>query len=128
MSQRISAILLIALLLSGGATYVVYRSVNSRSSSGTVATGQVVQAVRTLELGALVQEADLTMGPWVGAVPAGVATKKDGLVGRGVISPIYVGEAIMVNRLAPIGGGAGLAATIPPGMRACAVPGNDIVG
>src|SRR5438093_10087083 len=121
MNQRVSAILLIALLLSAGATYVVYRSVNGRPSQGGVPTVQVVQAVKTLELGALIQEADLTMGPWMGTVPPGIATKKDGLAGRGVIATIYAGEPIMANRLAPIGGGAGLAATIPTGMRACAV-------
>jgi len=128
MNQRVSAILLIALLLSAGATYIVYRSVNTRPSTTTVATVQVVQAAKTLELGALIQEQDLTMGPWVGTVPPGVQTKKDGLVGRGVIATIYAGEPVMTNRLAPIGGGAGLAATIPTGMRACAVRVNEIVG
>ena len=128
MSQRVSAILLIALLLSAGATYIVYRAVNARPAGGAVATTQVVQAVKTLELGALLQDQDLTMGPWVGTVPPGVATKKDGLVGRGVIAAIYAGEPIMTNRLAPMGAGAGLAATIPTGMRACAVRVNEIVG
>jgi len=128
MSQRISAILLIALLLSAGATYIVYRSVNAGSPKGPVVTGQVVLAAKTLELGALVQDSDLTMGPWVGSIPAGVATKKDGLAGRGVIATIYAGEPVMGNRLAPVGGGAGLAATIPTGMRACAVKVNEIVG
>jgi len=45
-----------------------------------------------------------------------------------VIATIYAGEPVMSNRLAPIGGGAGLAATIPTGMRACAVRVNEIVG
>src|SRR5260370_12022264 len=34
----------------------------------------------------------------------------------------------MENRLAPAGTGGGLAATIPSGMRACAVRGNEVVG
>ena len=42
--------------------------------------------------------------------------------------PIYEGELVTENRLAPIGSGGGLAATIPPGMRACAVKVNEVVG
>ena len=68
------------------------------------------------------------MGPWTGPLPAGMVTKKDAVLGRGVIAPIYQGEALMENRLAGVGAGAGLAATIPPGMRAVAVRVNDIVG
>jgi pilus assembly protein CpaB len=44
------------------------------------------------------------------------------------MAPIYAGEALMESRLAPAGAGGGLAATIPPGMRAVAVRVNDIVG
>ena len=41
---------------------------------------------------------------------------------------IYEGEPILESRLAVKGAGAGLAATIPPGMRAVAVRVNDVVG
>ena len=47
---------------------------------------------------------------------------------RGVASPIYEGEPITENRLAQQGSGGGLAGTIPPGMRACAVKVNEVVG
>ena len=46
-----------------------------------------------------------------------------------MITPIYDGEPVMENRLAPMGAGAGvLAATIPPGKRAVAVRVDEIVG
>jgi Flp pilus assembly protein CpaB len=45
-----------------------------------------------------------------------------------VVSPIYEGEPVTENRLSPKGSGGGLAATIPPGMRACAVRVNEVVG
>jgi len=128
MNSRVTAILLVALLLSGGATFLVYRVLKSRAQTAAVPTAQVVLAARQLEMGTMVKETDLTMGPWTGAIPAGMATKKDAIVGRGVISPIYQGEAVMESRLAPPGAGGGLAATIPPGMRAVAVRVNDIVG
>jgi pilus assembly protein CpaB len=85
-------------------------------------------ATRTLEVGALIKDGDIQMGVWTGTPPAGMVVKKDGLVGRGVIAPIYAGEPVMENRLAPPGGGGGLAATIPPGMRAVAVKVNEIIG
>ena len=50
------------------------------------------------------------------------------LVGRGVTTAIYAKEPIIDSRLAPKGAGGGLAAMIPPGMRAVAVRVNEVVG
>jgi pilus assembly protein CpaB len=127
MNRRVSGILVVALLFSLLATYLVYRVVTSRGQTGPQ-TVTVVRAARTLEIGALLQDADLTTGPWVGSVPAGMATKKETLLNRGVVAKIYEGEPILDSRLAPTGAGGGLAATIPTGMRAVAVRVNDIVG
>jgi pilus assembly protein CpaB len=129
MNQRVTAILLVALLVSAGASFVVYRVVTSRAPSGApTTTAQVVMAARNLEIGTLIKDVDFKFGPWTGPMPKGLITKKEGLVGRGVIAPIYEGEPIMETRLAPPGAGGGLAATIPAGMRACAVKVNEIVG
>jgi pilus assembly protein CpaB len=129
MNQRVSGILVIALLVSAGATYLVYRVVASRTSQpGSVQTVMVVRAARTLEIGTLLHDTDLSTGSWVGSVPTGMAVKKEPLIGRGVVATIYEGEPVMESRLAATGAGAGLAATIPPGMRAVAVRVNDIVG
>lgn len=128
MNQRVSAILVIALLVSGAATLLVYRMVAQRLAAGaTLQSVVVVKATHSLDVGVLLRDSDLTTGPWLGPLPAGMATKKDPLLGRGVLSPIYEGEPIMETRVAPSGAGAGLAATIPPGMRAVAVRVDDIV-
>ena len=50
------------------------------------------------------------------------------MVGRGVITPIFAKEPIIESRLAPKGAGGGLAAMIPPGMRAVPVRVNEVVG
>jgi pilus assembly protein CpaB len=63
-----------------------------------------------------------------GGVPKGALTDPKDVVGRGVISMINQGEPIFDDRLAPQGSGGGLAATIPPGMRACAVKVDQVVG
>ena len=45
-----------------------------------------------------------------------------------MITAIYAKEPIIESRLAPKGAGGGLAAMIPPGMRAVAVHVNEVVG
>jgi pilus assembly protein CpaB len=129
MSPRITAILVLALLISGGATYLVYRVVAARTAQGAPSsTTQVVMAAHDIVLGSLIKDVDLKMAPWVGPVPKGVVLDPKTIVGRGVISPIWEGEPIIDKNLAAEGAGGGLAATIPPGMRAVAVRVNDIVG
>jgi pilus assembly protein CpaB len=128
MNRRVTVILLLALMISGGATYLVYRALKVRSASAGPPAVQVVLAAHKLEIGMLLKETDLQMGRWQGAVPEGMAIKKDGLIGRGVMAPIYAGEPVMESRLAAAGAGGGLAITIPPGMRAVAVKVNEIVG
>ncbi|HWC98103.1 MAG TPA: Flp pilus assembly protein CpaB [Candidatus Sulfopaludibacter sp.] len=129
MNQRVSVILVVALVISAAATYGVYRIIAARASDRTtIPTVHIVQAARTLDVGTIVKDDDLKLGLWAGTVPPGLAVKKDGLIGRGVLSQIYEGEAVMDSRLAPPGGGGGLAATIPNGMRAVAVRVNDVAG
>jgi len=60
--------------------------------------------------------------------PKGSQVNRAGALDRGVISAIYEGEPVTESRLASAGSGGGLAATIPSGMRACAVKVNDVVG
>jgi pilus assembly protein CpaB len=76
----------------------------------------------------LIKKEDLTTGQIIGEPPKGVISKPETAIGRGVITTLYKGEPVLEGRLAPVGSGAGLAATIPPGMRACAVRVNDVVG
>ena len=74
------------------------------------------------------KEEDVKLADWPGAVPTGAAMKIQDLVGRGVITAIFAKEPIIESRLAPKGAGGGLASMIPPGMRAVAVPVNEVVG
>jgi pilus assembly protein CpaB len=128
MRQRVSTVLIVALLLSGGATYLVYRLLVANTSRAAQPTTRVVLASRPLAIGTLIRNEDLKAGGWMGTPPAGAVIKRESIVGRGVIAPIYEGEVVVESRLAPAGAGGGLAATIPPGMRACAVKVNEIVG
>src|SRR5206468_11078369 len=58
----------------------------------------------------------------------GAYKKVDEAVNRGVISEVLENEPVTEGKLAPVGGGAGLPPTIPPGMRALSVRVNDVVG
>jgi pilus assembly protein CpaB len=127
MNLRIASILTVALLISGSTTYLIYRATRVRAGAAPRSVS-IVTAARTLEIGVLIREEDLKTGQWLGEVPGGMATRRDRLLGRGVIAPIYQGEPVMESRLALPGAGGGLAASIPPGMRAVAVRVNDIVG
>lgn len=126
MNRRLLVILVCAFVLAAGASYIVFRVMGTQKARPQ--TVQVVTAARDLEVGTLIRDTDLKTGEVVGSLPKGASTKPDALVGRGVTSNIYAGEVILENRLAPAGSGGGLAATIPQGMRACAVKVNEVVG
>ncbi len=130
MNKRFISVLIFAVIVAGGATLLFYRLISSRLSAAPkpVATTEVTVAARDLVVGTLIRDTDLTTAAWPGSIPQLAVTKKEDLVGRGVISAVYHGEPILETRLAPKGAGAGLAATIPPGMRAVAIRVNEIIG
>jgi pilus assembly protein CpaB len=127
MNRRVSTILLVAFVVAAICSYFVYRVAGVQKPAGPVTTKIIVPA-HDLPIGTLIKDTDLTTGDWVGNLPNAVLTKKDLIVGRGVVAQLYEGEPIFDSRLAPAGSGGGLAATIRPGMRACAVRVNDVVG
>jgi len=129
MNRRVLVILSCALVLSACASYLVYRAVGTRAAPPKGApTVQLVVAARDLVAGALIHDDDLKMAAWVGPLPAGSTSKRDDYLNRGVVSPIYDGEPVTEKRLSPKGSSGGLAGMIPPGMRACAVRVNEVVG
>jgi pilus assembly protein CpaB len=128
MNSRILIVLTSALLISAAASYLVYRLVAGQKIVAKAPGVQIVVAARDLEIGAIVRDSDLKMADWAGAVPKGSAVKKAAAVNRGIVSTIYANEPVTESRLAVAGSGGGLAATIPKGMRACAVKVNEVVG
>lgn len=123
-------ILLVAFVVAGLCAFLVYRIVGSRiTASKPVPTTRVIAAAEDIKLGSVLGPSDLTSVEFAGgSVPKGAFLKPADVIGRGVISEIYQGEPILESRLAPKGSGGGLAATIPDGMRACAVKVDDVVG
>jgi pilus assembly protein CpaB len=128
MNRRLLNILLIAFVIAAGCSYLVFRLVGNRLTGSRQTTTRVVAAATDIKLGTVLRDADLTTVEIAGTVPKGAILKREDVIGRGVISNLYLGEPIQESRLAAPGSGGGLAATIPQGMRASAVKVNDVVG
>lgn len=129
MNRRLLSVLAFAFIVSAGASLLLYRLLASRMvTQAAPGATKLILAARALGPGTLVKEGDLRVGEWRGAIPPGTLQKKEEIVGRGVIFPILAGEPLADSRLALKGGGAGLAALIPNGMRAVAIRVNEIVG
>jgi pilus assembly protein CpaB len=128
MNRRLLNILLIAFVIAAGCSYLVFRLVGNRLTGSRQTTTRVVAAATDIKLGTVLRDTDLTTVEIAGTVPKGAILKREDVIGRGVISNLYLGEPIQESRLAAPGSGGGLAATIPQGMRASAVKVNDVVG
>jgi pilus assembly protein CpaB len=130
MNRRVLSILLIAFVIAAVCTFLVFRLIrNQTTAAKPPATTQVVAAKADIKLGAVLNADNLTTVEIAGTPPKGaiLAKNKSTAVGRGVLSDLYEGEPIIENRLAAAGSGGGLAATIPQGMRACAVKVDEVV-
>ncbi|MCU1337807.1 MAG: hypothetical protein JWO19_3388 [Bryobacterales bacterium] len=128
MNRRLLLIMICALIGGASASYLVYRMIGGRSGPAPPPTAQVVVATRDLQIGTLIGAADVRMGPWVGTLPKGALDKLDAALNRGAIANMYQGEPVIADRLAATGSGGGLAAIIPPGLRASAVRVDEVVG
>lgn len=119
-----------AFVVAAAGGLITYRSLMGRPQPAKAAapTVQIVVAAKDLEVGSVIKEGDVQMGDWTGPLPVGASIKLEDLKGRGVVTPIYAKEPIIESRLAPRGAGGGFATLIPHGMRAFAVPVNEVVG
>jgi pilus assembly protein CpaB len=88
----------------------------------------VIAAAKDIKLGTVLSASDLTTVLIAGTPPKDAILKPEDAVGRGVTSDLYQGEPVMNSRLAALGAGGGLAASIRQGMRACAVKVDEVVG
>ncbi len=130
MNRRLVAVFAFALVVASVTSFAVYRLIimQVRSPSRSLPTNKVIVASHDLQVGALIRDFDLTEAASSGPAPEHAIKTKQEATGRGVIATIYQGEPILDQRLAPRGAGAGLASTIPIGMRALALRVNEVVG
>jgi len=118
----------VALALGAFVSFAVYRNLQSRGSGGQPGV-EVIVAANNIPVGAKIEEKDLSIVRFPAeAVPANCPRSRASVLGRGVILPIFKGQAILFNMLAGPNAGSGLPALIPPGMRAMSVRVNEVVG
>jgi pilus assembly protein CpaB len=122
-------VLLLAFAVAGGCSLLVYRIIGKRLNvAKKSATTRIVSAASDVKLGTVLTAGNLSYAEVAGSLPKGAILKPENAIGRGVISDLAQGEPILESRLAPQGSGGGLAATIHPGMRACAVKVDEVIG
>jgi len=130
MNRRLLTILLVAFGIATLCTFLVARLIrNQATANHAPVTTRVIAASSDIKLGMVLTADNLTTIEIAGTPPQGAILEKDKskAIGRGVVSDLFSGEPIIENRLAAAGSGGGLAATIPPGMRACAVKVDEVV-
>jgi pilus assembly protein CpaB len=129
MNRRLVTILLAAFVVAALCSVLVYRLVGMRIAAAKPQPAtRVVAAAADIKIGQVLSAPDLTTVQIQGTVPKTAILDAKNAIGRGVISPIFAGEPILDNRLAALGSGGGLAATIKDGYRAIAVRVDQVVG
>jgi pilus assembly protein CpaB len=130
MNRRLVTILFCAFVVASACAFLVNRMIGGRlNAAAKPNTTRVIAAAGDIKLGTVLTAANLTtIEIAAGELPKGAILKPELAVGRGVVSDLYQGEPILDSRLAAVGAGGGLAATIRQGMRACAVKVDDVVG
>src|SRR5450432_1812780 len=125
MNRRLISVLMFALVVASLTSYVLYRlilvRVESQGQGHTVTTNRLVVAKHDIQVGSLIQDADVDEVAWGAPIPEDALKTRQDVIGRGAIATVYQNEPFLQGRLAPRGAGAGLAATIPVGMRAVAL-------
>lgn len=118
--------LILALVLAGGAVIAAAKWISSRTAGNT---GKVAVALVEISLGSRMTPEMVRMVDWPSsAMPPGVFTEARQLDSRVARTTIQRGEPIMEGKLAPPGTKGGLSAVVASGKRAMTVRVNDVVG
>jgi len=90
---------------------------------------KIVVAGQNLDIGSLLNEQTLLLADWPKAnVPQGAFEKIEEVKDRVTVTRVVAGVPIVAAELAAPGSGAGLVASIEPGMRAMAIRVNEVIG
>jgi pilus assembly protein CpaB len=124
-----AAIFWVIALAAGGATAMLLRVYLKANSAATPVLSQVLVAAVDLPVATTLREDHLKLVPWPeGARPPGTFSDAKQAIDRVVLAKLVTGEPILAAKLAAKDAGRGLAALIPPSMRAVAVRVDDVVG
>jgi pilus assembly protein CpaB len=90
---------------------------------------KIVVAAQDLDIGSRLNEQTILLTDWPKAnVPKGAFTTIEEVKDRVTVTRVVAGVPIVAAELAAPGSGAGLVASIKPGMRAMAIKVNEVIG
>ena len=129
-STRTLVVMAIATLMAGIASFGVYAAVKSIPVREVeVAHTFVAVAARNVPTGARITEADVKLVAWPARNPVpGAFSEVKPVLDRGLVAAVAENEPFTETKLAPLGSGAGLPPSIPPGMRAMSVKVDEVIG
>ncbi|HVT07100.1 MAG TPA: Flp pilus assembly protein CpaB [Polyangia bacterium] len=118
-----------ALVMGLGTALFIARYLEKRPGGTVVPIAKLAVAAVDLPLAGKIKAEDLKLEDWpADHLPANAIRDPKELVGRILISRVLAGQPILPGMLAAKNAGNGLAALIPPNMRAMAVRVDDVVG
>jgi pilus assembly protein CpaB len=127
--KRILGALGLALLISSGATWLLFKKLSRPTAPVEIHTSLYVAASRSMEADEVLTPQDTELVAWPGNIPLdGAFSKSTDVMGREALFPLAKGQPILDRDLSAPGAGAGLASKIPDGMRAVALRSDEIVG
>lgn len=127
--QRLAGGLAVSLVVGLLAGVFVFTQFKKLAQAKSVPTVPVVVTARAIPLGTRLQPSDLRIVNWPAAHPIkGMFSRIEDCANRAVMTSLVENEPLLEGKLAPKDAGAGLPATIPPGMRALTVSVNDVIG
>ena len=129
-TTRTVVVMAVATLVAGIASLGVYTAVKSIPVREVeVAHMFVVVAARNLPTGSRITETDVKLVAWPANNPVtGAFAELKPILDRGLVAAVGENEPVTETKLAPIGSGAGLPPSIPPGMRAMSVKVDEVIG
>jgi len=120
---------LFALVMGLGTALFIAKYLDKRQGGPVVPIAKIAVAAVDLPLAGKIQLESLKMEEWpADHLPAGAFRDPKELAGRILIARVLAGQPILPGMLAAKNAGNGLAALIPPNMRAMAVRVDDVVG
>lgn len=133
MNSRFLIMLIIALVLAGGAAWIANRWVDSQSGIKTISTNRntvaVVVAANKIPFGTRIEATHIKLLEWPkNSVPSEVFTELQPVVGRVSQRSFITNEILLKPMIKEHLGGSTLSALITEGMRAMSVRVNDVVG
>ncbi len=107
----------------------ILRYLDKRPAGGVVPMAKIAVAALDLPLASKIKPEDVKLADWpADHLPVGAVRDPKEVVDRILISRVLAGQPILPGMLAAKNAGNGLAALIPPNMRAMAVRVDDVVG